>query len=295
MSKHPLAFVALLVLYFAVQKFDNSTSNYLIWTIATVAIGAAAAHSAAVALQAPMRARTRLSRAQRYLPSFMPIAWTCGALAAVADQSLSSALPWAAAVPLSLLMSADRLRYLPNIKWKAVHLVLAIGGGALAQQALLHTVNMPHGFMLLGYCVAAALIALPLALDHDDPLAIRLEAAAATLPVGPRSELLSSAQLRRATLTSTLTRDSQASVAMAFETLLRLAQSRSELAALDANAINPVAVAIDKKIAFAVHTLRRAFAASDSLAAMADTADATAIGQLDAVSSSLEALREELS
>jgi hypothetical protein len=148
--------------------------------------------------------------------------------------------------------------------------------------------------MPLGYCVAAALIALPLALDHDDPLAIRLEAAAATLPVGPRSELLSSAQLRRATLTSTLTRDSQASVAMAFETLLRLAQSRSELAALDANAINPVAVAIDKKIAFAVHTLRRAFAASDSLAAMADTADATAIGQLDAVSSSLEALREEL-
>jgi hypothetical protein len=186
---------------------------------------------------------------------------------------------------------------------KAAHLGLAVIGGALA--GTLSAAYASSSLALEGVAVVmgAVLVALPLLVDADDPIAYALEQSAALLRDPVARSLREGAALRRLTDDAPVAPDVRREVARTWKKLLKLVESRVRLErmhgtrGLSIGADAPtgpkstreaVIGMLDDAIGEHVAALTRAYAAVDTAQAAATSLDDAAVRGVDAVGETLE-------
>jgi len=152
-----------------------------------------------------------------------------------------------------------------------------------------------------GVLVASVLVALPLLIDADDPIAHALEGSAALLCDPSAGKLREGAALRRHTADAPPQGEAPKGISRAWRSLLKLAEARVRLerartvapaglrndVARGGSAMDSVVSMLDGKIAAHVAALTRAYTA-------ADTARAAELGLDDAAARGVDAAGETL-
>jgi hypothetical protein len=187
---------------------------------------------------------------------------------------------------------------------KAAHFTMAVLAGALAGALSSAYGAASVALRAVAALVAAVLVALPLLVDADDPVAHALEKLALCLRNPVARSLREGAHLRRHVEGASVHRDTRRCVARTWRSLLRLADVRVRLdrmegvriaaAAVDAtkprqtlSAADAVVNMLDRKIADHVAALARAYTA-------VDTAHAAELGLDDADTCTVDATSEGL-
>lgn len=236
------------------------------------------------------------------------LAVASGAFGAFASGILSSVSPAAAGAVLVAAAFAERTTRIRSRTARAVHVLVALVGGALAGSlsSSFNASSIP--VMGVAILVAAVLSALPLLVDADDPVAHALEQAARSVSEPARAALISGAELRRNAEEVPLDRATKARVRKTWGSLLRLAEARVRLersrpALLVRVAETPPSVAltpapapsaadavlamVDQRLAEHVTVLSKAYTA-------VDTARAAAIGLEDADLRTVDSMGDSL-
>jgi hypothetical protein len=168
-------------------------------------------------------------------------------------------------------------------------------GGALAGSLSAAYSSASPAVRVVAVVVAAVLVALPLLVDADDPLAHALDLAASQLTGSVAAALLQGAALRRSAFDLPLDPDTARSVRRTWAALGSLAEARVRLersqrirVATEAGSASlAVTAMIDRKIDDHVAALSRSLAAID-------TARAAEVGLDDAALQSVDARGESL-
>ena len=157
------------------------------------------------------------------------IAVASGAFGAFASGILATVSPAAAGAVLVAAAFAERTTRIRSRTARAVHVLVALVGGALAGtlSSSFNASSIP--VMGVAILVAAVLSALPLLVDADDPVAHALDQAARAVSEPARAALTSGAELRRNAEEVPLDRATQARVRKTWGSLLRLAEARVRL------------------------------------------------------------------
>jgi MFS family permease len=157
------------------------------------------------------------------------IAVASGAFGAFASGILATVSPAAAGAVLVAAAFAERTTRIRSRTARAVHVLVALVGGALAGtlSSSFNASSIP--VMGVAILVAAVLSALPLLVDADDPVAHALDQAARAVSEPARAALTSGAELRRHAEEVPLDRATQARVRKTWGSLLRLAEARVRL------------------------------------------------------------------
>lgn len=227
---------------------------------------------------------------------------TGGALGAFAFGLLTPLSPALAGSALTALAFAERTSRVRRRSARALHLGLALGGGALAGAASAHFAASPLSLRAVAVLVSTVLVALPLLVDADDPLAHALDGAADEIQGPAQASLRAGAELRRSIDGQPLDRRTEAQVEGAWATLLRLAETRVKLerskltpsqrrAPSDKGKATPaeaVSALVDTRIADHVAALTRAYLAVDAARAAELSLDDGALRRTDAMGESLE-------
>ena len=152
-----------------------------------------------------------------------------GALGAFGSGILASVSPAAAGAVMIAAAFAERTTRIRSRTARAVHVLVALVGGALAGtlSTAFNTSSIP--VMAVATLVAAVLSALPLLVEADDPIAHALDQAAASVTQPARSALLEGAELRRNAAEVPLDRATEGRVRKTWQSLLRLAEARVRL------------------------------------------------------------------
>jgi MFS family permease len=152
-----------------------------------------------------------------------------GAFGAFGSGILASVSPAAASAVMVAAAFAERTTRIRSRTARAVHLLVALVGGALAGtlSTAFGTSSIP--VMAVATLVAAVLSALPLLVEADDPIAHALDQAAASVAQPARSALLQGAELRRNVAEVPLDRATEGRVRKTWQSLLRLAEARVRL------------------------------------------------------------------
>jgi MFS family permease len=224
-----------------------------------------------------------------------------GALGAFASGVLGSVSAAAAGAVLVAAAFVERSTRVRGRTARAVHVLLAVVGGALAGSlgAAYTTASTP--VFVVATIVAAFLAALPLLVEADDPMAHALDQAAELVSEPAKKALHDGAELRRTAEEVPLDRATRARVTTTWQSLLRLAEARvrleksrpqallriADIAEPSGSPSDAVLAMVDQKISEHVSVLARAFAALD-------TARAARIGIDDAALRNVESMGESL-
>jgi hypothetical protein len=238
-----------------------------------------------------------------------------GALGAFASGVLGSVSPAAAGAVLVAAAFAERTTRVRSRTARAVHVLIALVGGALAG-ALSNaytTASLP--VLAVAVVVSAILAALPLLVDADDPVAHALDQAAALVADPAKRSLRDGAELRRNVEEVPLDRASTARVRTTWQSLLRLAEARvrlersrpqallriAEQVSPQANQTGPqppaadaVLTMVDQRIAEHVGALARAYTAVDTVSAARVGLDDTALKNVESMGESLDEVSRAL-
>jgi hypothetical protein len=229
------------------------------------------------------------------------LAITGGALAAFAFGALAPLSSALAGGALAGLCFAERTSRVRSVRARRLHLLGAIGAGALASSLASSFSSAAPGLRAVAVVVAAVLVALPLLIDADDPIAHALEAAATGLTGSVASSLASGAELRRTTEDELLDRRTTAQVRQTWISLLKLAEARTRLArtrtAPRASAVGEAALVspaqavlerLDARIADHVTALTRAYTAVSTARAAEVSLDDAALRGVEMAGESFE-------
>jgi hypothetical protein len=227
-----------------------------------------------------------------------------GAAGAFSAGVLGTASSAAAGACLVGFAFAERTMRVRTPAARAAHLGVAVVGGALAGTLSSAYASSSAAVEGVSVLVGSVLVALPLLVDADDPIAYALERAAALLGGPVARSLHEGAALRRVSDDALVDRETRRGVARTWQKLLKLAEARVRLertcgvrvagirvdASADPRAASPrdaVVGMIDRTIADHVAALTRAYTA-------VDTAKAAAIGLDDAAARGVDAVGETL-
>lgn len=152
-----------------------------------------------------------------------------GALGAFGSGTLAAVSPAAAGAVLVAAAFAERTTRVRSRTARAVHIGVALVGGALAGSlsTAFNAASIP--VMAVAILVAAVLSALPLLVEADDPVAHALDGAASAVSEPSRTVLMQGAELRRTAEDVPLDASTQARVNKTWQSLLRLAEARVRL------------------------------------------------------------------
>ena len=231
------------------------------------------------------------------------LAVASGAFGAFASGILSTVSPAAAGAVLVAAAFADRTTRIRSRTARAVHVLVALVGGALAGSLSTSFNASSIPVMAVAVLVAAVLSALPLLVDADDPVAHALDQAARSVSEPARAALVSGAELRRNAEEVPLDRATKARVRKTWNSLLRLAEARVRLersrpallvrvadtttAPPAPSAADAVLAMVDQRLAEHVTVLSKAYTA-------VDTARAAAIGLEDADLRTVDSMGDSL-
>jgi len=158
------------------------------------------------------------------------LAAAAGALGAFASGVLVTVSPAVAGAALVALCYAERTVRVRAPAARAVHVGIALVTGALAGAVTDHYLAADLTVRIVVVVVAAVLVALPLLVEADDPLAHALGEIADEVDEPARSSLIEGAELCRTVDASMLDRPTALQARRTWRALLRLAQARSRLA-----------------------------------------------------------------
>lgn len=152
-----------------------------------------------------------------------------GAAGAFGSGILVSVSPAAAGAVMVAAAFAERTTRIRSRTARAVHVMVALVGGALAGTLSTSFGSSSVPVMAVATLVAAVLSALPLLVEADDPVAHALEQAASAVAPPARAALLQGAELRRNAAEVPLDRATEQRVRKTWQSLLRLAEARVRL------------------------------------------------------------------
>jgi MFS family permease len=152
-----------------------------------------------------------------------------GALGAFGAGVLAPVSPAAAGAVIVAAAFAERTTRIRSQTARAVHVMVALVGGALAGSLSTAFTASSMPVMAVAIVVASVLAALPLLVEADDPVAHALERAAADVSEPARSALVQGAELRRTAQEVPLDGATAARVKKTWQSLLRLAEARVRL------------------------------------------------------------------
>jgi MFS family permease len=157
------------------------------------------------------------------------LAVASGALGAFGAGILAPVSPAAAGAIIVAAAFAERSTRIRSRTARAVHVLVALVGGALAGSlsTAFNASSVP--VMLVAIVVASVLAALPLLVEADDPVAHALDQAAKAVSEPARGALVQGAELRRTAEDVPLDRSTQVRVKKTWQALLRLAEARVRL------------------------------------------------------------------
>jgi hypothetical protein len=219
-----------------------------------------------------------------------------GAMGAFVGAILATVAPPIAGAALVGLAFAERTTRVRGRSARLVHLGGALLGGSLAGVLAYAYSSASVAVHLVSVVVAAVLVALPLLVEADDPVAHALDQASADVTGIARTRLSEGAELRRTADDVVLDADSGKRVKRTWRSLLRLAEARVRLektATRTTTTTSPGSAAaavvdmVDQRIADHVTALTRAYTAVDA-------ARAAAVGLDDADMKSVEHGAESL-
>jgi hypothetical protein len=199
-----------------------------------------------------------------------------GAGGAFASVVLGSVSPAAAGAALVGLAFAERTMRVRGGTARLVHVGAALVGGALAGSLSNAYAFSSPAVRIVAVLVAGVLVALPLLVDADDPVAYTLEGTASLVPEPAKKALLDGADLRRNVRDVPLDTETTRHVRKTWSALLKLAEARVRLertravrAGADPSTSPAAAVVamVDAKIADHVTALSRAYTAADTVRA----------------------------
>ena len=221
-----------------------------------------------------------------------------GALGAFGSGILASISPAAAGAVLVAAAFGERTTRIRSRTARAVHVGMALVGGALAGSlsTAFGAASLP--VMAVAILVAAVLSALPLLVEADDPVAHALDEAAAAVAEPSRSVLMQGAELCRSAEEVLLDGATQPRVKKTWQSLLRLAEARVRLErsrpkmlvgiGAQPSAADAVLGMVDQRIAEHVTVLSKAYAAVDTARAAAVGLDDADLRTIDSMGDSLE-------
>lgn len=234
---------------------------------------------------------------------------TGGALGAFAGGILASVSPAAAGAVFVAAAFAERTTRVRSRTARAVHVLMALVGGALAGTLSTAYATASVPVFAVAVVVAAVLAAIPLLVEADDPLAHALEQASKSVAEPAKTALANGAELRRNAHEVPLDRATQNRVKKTWQSLLRLAEARIRLersrpAVLvriaeqvegpqlpqlpPKSAAESVLAMLDQRIDEHVTVLGKAYTAVDTAAAAAISLDDTALKNVEHVGDSLD-------
>lgn len=256
------------------------------------------------------------------------LAIATGALGAFGSGVLESASPAAAGAVLVAAAFAERTTRVRSRTARAVHVLTALVGGALAGSlSSAYSMSSSLPVFSVAAVVAAVLAALPLLVDADDPVAHALEQAASLVSEPAKRALFDGAELRRNAEEVPLDGATAARVKTTWRSLLRLAEARVRLERTRPQALQRVAEQVvspspeaaiegppapptiarpqqtaadavlgmvDQRIAEHVSVLARAYTAVDTVSAARIGLDDTALKNVESMGESLDEVSRAL-
>jgi MFS family permease len=226
------------------------------------------------------------------------VAMAAGALGAFASGMLAAS-PAAAGAALAGLCFAERSLRVKTSSARALHVAVAIVGGALAGSLTTSFALSPAPVRAVAVTVAAVLLALPLLIDADDPVAHALAAAAAEIPGPEAAPLREAAELRRTVDEDLLDAATARHARETWRALLRLSEARGRLARAPArkgagSPAEAVLRRVDERIAEHVRALERAYTAAGAAQAAEASLDDAALRRVENAGDSLEQVSRAL-
>jgi MFS family permease len=240
--------------------------------------------------------------------SAQSLAVASGALGAFGSGILAPVSPAAAGAVLLAAAFAERTSRIRSRTARAVHVLVALVGGALAGSlsTAFNASSMP--VMAVAILVAAVLAALPLLVEADDPVAHALDQAAKAVSEPARAALTQGAELRRNAEEVPLDRAAKLRVRKTWQSLLRLAEARvrlersrpqmlvriadaappSSTALAQPSAADAVLGMVDQRLLEHVTVLAKAYTAVDTARAAAVGLDDADLRTVDSMGDSLE-------
>jgi len=219
-----------------------------------------------------------------------------GAIGAFAATLLAPTWAPLASAALVGLAFAERTMRVRARAARWTHLALAIAGGGVAGAVAASFAGSSIAVRAVAAIVGAVVVALPLLIDADDPLAHALDAAADVVAEPARAALHEGAALRRTSDDVVLDRPAMRQVKRTWRSLLRLAEARVRLERRKSQAASSAAVValVDDRIAQHVSALTRAFTAHDAARAAGVGLDDAALKDVQSVGETLETLSEAI-
>jgi MFS family permease len=221
------------------------------------------------------------------------IAVASGALGGFASGMLAAASPAVAGAALAGLCFAERSLRVKSANARVLHVGVAIVGGALAGSLTTSFALSPTPVRAVAVTVAAVLLALPLLIDADDPVAHALAAAAGEIPEPMAAKLREAAELRRTVDEGLLDAGTARHARETWRGLLRLSEARLRLSRAPgpkgaASPAEAVLRRVDERIADHVRALERAYTAAGAAKAAEASLDDAAMRVVENAGESLE-------
>jgi hypothetical protein len=231
------------------------------------------------------------------------LAVASGALGAFTSGILMGTSGAVAGACLVGLAFAERTLRVRGKTAKLAHVGVAVLGGGLAGTLSTAYASAPPVVRCVSVIVAAVLVALPLLVDADDPIAHALDTAAGELPQAApaRAALHQGAELRRNAQEVPLDPETARGVRQTWRSFLRLAEARVRLERGNRRSVAPrvetgeavspadaVRKMVDQRIADHVTALARAYTAVDTAHAAELGLDDAALRSVDAAGETLE-------
>ena len=218
-----------------------------------------------------------------------------GAIGAFAGAVLGSVSPAVGGAVLVGLAFAERTLRVRGASARLVHVGAAVLGGALAGSLSNAYLFAPMAVRLVAVVVAGVLVALPLLVDADDPIAHALDITARLLPDPAKRALQDGAELRRTVRDIPLDTETSRHVQKTWQALLRLAEARVRLERTRSVRIlggpspaEAVVTMVDAKITDHVTALSRAYTAVDTVRAAELGLDDVALKNVESTNETLD-------
>ncbi|MFT3768738.1 MAG: hypothetical protein QM820_25105 [Minicystis sp.] len=217
-----------------------------------------------------------------------------GALGAFAAGMLMASSPAAAGAALAGLCFAERSLRVRSQSARLLHAGAALVGGALAGSLSMSFATATPSVRGVAITVAAVLLALPLLIDADDPVAHALDGAAADVEGAAGASLREAAALRRTVDEDLLDARTARHARGTWAALMRLAEARVRLARSpaaakkDASPADAVLRRVDERIGEHVAALSRAYTAAGVAKAAEASLDNRALRGVETAGESLE-------
>jgi hypothetical protein len=225
------------------------------------------------------------------------LALASGAIGAFASTLALPVSPALSGALLIALVLAERTTRIRSRRARILHVSLALATGAVAGALVSSFVLASPAVRGVSLVVAAVLVALPLLIEADDPIAHALDAAALGVAEPARAKLHEGAALRRNASDVMIDRAAMRQVQSTWRSLLGLADARVRMEGRVAAPSSPtesVRRMLDNRIAEHVAALARALTAVDAASAARLGLDDAARRNVDAVGESLESLSEAM-